>query len=178
MPCCSPVAFENRILHTWQPRAQTARGAFWTGRLKSPRATASFTDRRSGAQMRTFVHVVAIAALSLSARAQPGIPENARADGSRRGWSCQTGHVERERKCIALGAASDAEVRSYLVAQSIMNYSGSCPCPENLDRAGRRCGRRSAYSRPGGAAPMCYPADVPQSAVQEAKRRFPGKSRS
>ena len=36
-----------------------------------------------------------------------------------------------------------------------MAYSGPCACPNDLDSAGRRCGRRSAYSRPGGASPAC-----------------------
>lgn len=33
---------------------------------------------------------------------------------------------------------------------------GRCLCPYDLDRAGRRCGARSAYSRPGGARPVCF----------------------
>ena len=57
------------------------------------------------------------------------------------------------------GAQSDAEVQR-LIRQSIAAYSGSCPCPYSTDRAGRRCGGRSAHSRGGGAAPLCFPADV------------------
>ncbi len=33
---------------------------------------------------------------------------------------------------------------------SFGSYSGNCPTPESLDAAGRRCGLRSAASRPGG----------------------------
>lgn len=58
-----------------------------------------------------------------------------------------------------LSAQSDAEVQR-AIRQSIAAYSGSCPCPYSTDRAGRRCGARSAYNRPGGRAPLCYPADV------------------
>ncbi len=36
---------------------------------------------------------------------------------------------------------------------------GSCSCPYDTDRAGRRCGGRSAYSKPGGASPKCYTTD-------------------
>jgi hypothetical protein len=36
-----------------------------------------------------------------------------------------------------------------------------CACPEDLARNGTRCGKRSAYSRPGGAEPYCYVTDVP-----------------
>jgi hypothetical protein len=34
--------------------------------------------------------------------------------------------------------------------------SGSCDCPYDTDSAGRRCGNRSAYSKPGGSSPTCY----------------------
>ena len=33
---------------------------------------------------------------------------------------------------------------------------GSCQCPYDRDKAGRTCGRRSAYSRKGGDRPTCY----------------------
>jgi hypothetical protein len=34
-----------------------------------------------------------------------------------------------------------------------------CECPYDNDKAGRSCGARSAYSRPGGSAPACYVGD-------------------
>lgn len=60
---------------------------------------------------------------------------------------------------------TDSEIRQLLIRQSIARYSGSCPCPYYVDRAGRRCGARSAYSRPGGAAPLCYPEDVTEQMI-------------
>lgn len=66
---------------------------------------------------------------------------------------------------------TDAEIRQILVNQSIARYSGSCPCPYNTDRGGRRCGGRSAYSRPGGASPLCYPRDVSDAAVAAYRAR-------
>ena len=66
--------------------------------------------------------------------------------------------------------ASDNQIRQAIIQQSIASYPGSCPCPYNVARNGSSCGRRSAYSRPGGASPMCYPADVPQSLVDQYKR--------
>jgi hypothetical protein len=45
---------------------------------------------------------------------------------------------------------TDTEIKQEIIKQSIASYRGSCPCPYNVDRAGRMCGRRSAYSRPGG----------------------------
>ena len=66
---------------------------------------------------------------------------------------------------------SDSQIRQLLMQQSLAYYSGSCPCPYNVDRAGRRCGRRSAYSRPGGASPMCYPSDVSDAQIQAYRAR-------
>lgn len=67
--------------------------------------------------------------------------------------------------------ASDNQIRQLIMRQSLAYYSGSCPCPYNVDRAGRRCGRRSAYSRPGGASPMCYASDVSDAQVQAFRAR-------
>ena len=61
---------------------------------------------------------------------------------------------------------SDAQIRQILIEASIAAYSGNCPCPYSTMRNGRSCGRRSAYSRPGGEAPLCYPKDVTAEMVQ------------
>lgn len=66
---------------------------------------------------------------------------------------------------------SDAEVRQRIVQQSIANYPGNCPCPYNTARNGSRCGGRSAYSRGGGYAPLCYARDVSDAQVAEWRRR-------
>jgi len=77
---------------------------------------------------------------------------------------------------LALGIASgqtqktaktDAEIKQSIIAESIASYRGNCPCPYNIDRAGHRCGARSAYSRPGGASPICYARDVTQKMVDD-----------
>jgi Bacterial SH3 domain len=60
-----------------------------------------------------------------------------------------------------------AQIVKILMAQSQSRYSGSCPCPYNTDRGGRRCGGRSAYSRPGGASPLCYESDVSAAMVDD-----------
>lgn len=70
----------------------------------------------------------------------------------------------------ALAFQSDAQIRQRIIRESIASYPGSCPCPYNVDRAGRSCGRRSAYSRPGGYAPLCYPRDVSDAQVQDWRR--------
>jgi hypothetical protein len=80
----------------------------------------------------------------------------------------------------ALGLASgqpkdagktDGEIKQTIIDESIASYRGNCPCPYNLDRAGHRCGARSAYSRPGGASPICYAKDVTQEMIDAYRRR-------
>lgn len=66
---------------------------------------------------------------------------------------------------------SDDQVRQRLIEESIRSYPGNCPCPYNLARNGSRCGARSAYSRPGGASPLCYPKDVTDDMVRSWRRR-------
>jgi hypothetical protein len=67
-------------------------------------------------------------------------------------------------------AQSDAEVKQRIIRESIAAYPGPCACPFSVDRAGRSCGRRSAYSRPGGYAPICYPADVTPDQIEAWRR--------
>lgn len=69
---------------------------------------------------------------------------------------------------------SDDQIRDRIIASSIAAYSGSCPCPYNTDRAGRRCGARSAYTRPGGASPKCYRSDISDAEVARWRARFGG----
>lgn len=72
----------------------------------------------------------------------------------------------------AFAKESDAQIKRYIIEESLASYPGNCPCPYNADRAGRSCGRRSAYTRPGGYAPKCYPSDVSAAevAVYRARR--------
>lgn len=62
---------------------------------------------------------------------------------------------------------SDAQIKDILIKESIAAYSGNCPCPYHRARNGSSCGRRSAYSRAGGAEPLCYPKDVSAQMVEE-----------
>ena len=64
---------------------------------------------------------------------------------------------------------SDKEIRENLIQKSIVNYPGNCPCPYNTARNGSQCGGRSAWSRSGGYAPLCYDSDVSDEMVQNYK---------
>lgn len=68
-------------------------------------------------------------------------------------------------------AKTDAQIKQEIISASIASYRGSCPCPYNTDRAGRRCGARSAYSRPGGASPLCFENDVTQKMVDDYRKK-------
>lgn len=72
---------------------------------------------------------------------------------------------------VAPPAVPDAAIAEMIIAESINGYSGNCPCPFNLDRAGRRCGKRSAYSRPGGRSPICFVQDVSPAMIQAFRAR-------
>jgi hypothetical protein len=75
-------------------------------------------------------------------------------------------------------AATDSEIRQQIMQESVAAYLATghpCACPYNLARNGSSCGGRSAYSRPGGAAPLCYSSDVTDDMVSDWKRKHAGK---
>ena len=61
-------------------------------------------------------------------------------------------------------------IKQKIIKESIESYSGNCPCPYNTASNGSRCGKRSAYNRAGGYAPLCYPEDISDRMVREYKR--------
>lgn len=65
----------------------------------------------------------------------------------------------------------EATIIQRIIAESVASYPSSCACPYNRDRGGRRCGRRSAYSKPGGYAPICFPGDVTTSMIEAFRQR-------
>lgn len=68
-------------------------------------------------------------------------------------------------------ALSNQKIKKILIQKSINSYSGNCPCPYNTTRNGSRCGGRSAWSRKGGYAPLCYERDVSDDAVKRYRAR-------
>jgi hypothetical protein len=77
---------------------------------------------------------------------------------------------------LAREPLSDAQVRQAIIQDSIARYQATghpCACPDNLARNGSRCGRRSAYSRPGGASPLCFDRDVTDGMVADWRRAHP-----
>ena len=78
----------------------------------------------------------------------------------------------KERTTRVLTAAAIALI---LVQESRNAYYATgrpCACPEDFTRSGRRCGGNSAYSRPGGAEPLCYPGDVSAALIEKHRARL------
>ena len=72
---------------------------------------------------------------------------------------------------MAKSNLSDSQVKQQMINESIASYSGSCPCPYNSTSNGSRCGRRSAYTKPGGYAPLCYDTDISSQMVKQYRDR-------
>lgn len=66
---------------------------------------------------------------------------------------------------------SDQQIVQNIINESIANYSGRCPCPYNRASNGSSCGKRSAYSRAGGYAPLCYDNDVTPAMISSYKHK-------
>src|SRR3954451_10269845 len=79
----------------------------------------------------------------------------------------------------AIAQSADEEVRYQIVQESVGAYLATghpCACPYNSARNGSSCGGRSAYSKGGGAAPLCYFADVSDQMVEAWKSQHPAPS--
>lgn len=66
---------------------------------------------------------------------------------------------------------SDSEIKQVLISESIASYSGNSPCPYNRAKGGSRCGKRSAYTKPGGYSPLCYDSDITPAMIKEHRKR-------
>jgi hypothetical protein len=93
------------------------------------------------------------------------------------GWieSAKLALRENERAPSATGALTAAAIAAVIAQASRRAYYATgrpCACPDDVTSSGRRCGRNSAYSRPGGAQPLCYPSDVPIERIEEYRERL------
>jgi hypothetical protein len=60
-------------------------------------------------------------------------------------------------------SATDIELskaKEKIIQRSIASYSGTCPCPYNVMRNGKLCGRQSAYSRFEVNSPICFVENI------------------
>jgi len=65
---------------------------------------------------------------------------------------------------------TDDQIRQLIIEDSIASYPGVCACPFNSARNGSSCGRRSAWSKQGGYAPICYKKEVSKEMVDEWRK--------
>lgn len=72
---------------------------------------------------------------------------------------------------VAVPVIPDSVLIQRIIAESLGSYPSSCACPYSRDRAGRRCGKRSAYSKPGGYSPICFPGDVTKAMIEAFRSR-------
>ena len=109
---------------------------------------------------------VAAAVTSPSGFAQSAAPAKANVpDNSARG-------PDTKRKVDAVLTA--AAIAAIIIQVSRDQYHAGgrpCACPDDTARNGSACGGRSAYSRPGGAAPLCYPSDVTAAMIESYRQR-------
>jgi hypothetical protein len=70
---------------------------------------------------------------------------------------------------------SAVAIAALIVKESRSAYYATghpCACPDDRMRNGHACGGRSAYSRPGGATPLCYPTDVSAEMIGNYRARL------
>jgi len=72
---------------------------------------------------------------------------------------------------IFADALTDSQIRQQMIQESLSSYPGNCPCPWNTDRAGRRCGSRSAYNRAGGYSPICFANEISDEQVRAYREK-------
>lgn len=157
------------------PKAQTTRTVYVTASALILRAGAGQDHKRLDA----FPHGTKLAALS----AARGDWIKVRSAAGTEGWMHRAYLSEappkaapvrtpaREAKTqVARAQPSTETLRREIVNTSIARYPGSCACPYHRDRAGRRCGRRSAWSRAGGHSPLCYPKEVTREMLASWQR--------
>lgn len=73
--------------------------------------------------------------------------------------------------CGRPALSNDKEIKQQIIAESIASYRGNCPCPYNSAKNGSQCGKRSAYSRIGGRALVCYDSDITEGMLATYKLR-------
>lgn len=75
--------------------------------------------------------------------------------------------IARSEAATPTQAYDRGEVVQSIIRASLAAYPGPCPCPYNRMRKGGQCGGRSAYSKPGGYSPICYPGDVTEAMIAD-----------
>src|SRR5688500_16750195 len=86
-------------------------------------------------------------------------------------FACIAGMALAAEALLANERLTDGQIRDLIIQESLSNYSGNCPCPYNVDRAGRRCGGRSAWNRAGAHSPICYAREISDEQVRSFRKK-------
>lgn len=82
--------------------------------------------------------------------------------------------AEQSKSIHAAETLTAAAVAALIVLESRRAYHAGgrpCACPDDRTRNGRSCCGHSGYSRPSGAAPLCYPSDVIEAMIKTYRER-------
>jgi hypothetical protein len=151
----------------------TAIGAYSVGRQGAP-VTSSLTATTTSPSVLAkpvalYQTAPAAAATTPSAQTSIGTPsQSQKIDATERPPG-----PDSKRKVEAVLTAT--AIAAIIVQASRAQYHAGgrpCACPVDSMRNGRACGGRSAYSRPGGAAPLCYPSDVTAAMIESYRQRL------
>ena len=128
----------------------------------------------TGGVVRTIVQCIAIAALAAAIGLQTAFAQT----GALASKPATPSAPESQQKPTDREVLTDAAIAVLLIATSIASYRAMgkpCACPNDRMRNGRRCGDNSAWSRPGGFKPLCYPSDITAGMIEtyRAKKIVP-----
>lgn len=76
----------------------------------------------------------------------------------------------------AVNAFTPEDLRWTGMVMTQVAYGGQCGCPDDLDERGQICGERSAYTRSGGARPICDPSAIPDHHLAIIRARIVEKA--
>ena len=123
--------------------------------------------------MKNFLLLLCFFVASQTFASDSKMPDNAhQSDFSSKGWSCDRNYIEQNGWCRHISTASDNQIKIFMINESLASYPGNCPCPYFTDKAGRKCGKRSAYSRPGGYSPLCYKLDISPQMITDFRNKY------
>ncbi len=146
--------------------AITAVVAYSVGRQNVPDAPVSVTSSPS-----VLAKPVAFSGPTIQAPA-PVPPPSSPTPAAKADLPNKSVRPDNKRKVDA--ALTAAAIAAIIIQASRDQYHAGgrpCACPDDRMRNGRACGGRSAYSRPGGAAPLCYPSDVTAAMIDSYRQR-------
>jgi hypothetical protein len=135
----------------------TAFGAYSVGRQSAPASNVPVPAITSPSALAKPVAFSAVAQPSNPAPAPPS-PSGGPTPSPKARLANRPAGPDNTKRNIEAGLTAAAIAAIIVQASRDQYHAGGrpCACPDDTMRNGRACGGRSAYSRPGGASPLCY----------------------